>query len=195
MFLSWVLAEIADREIEPPLHLPIGLLGEADRARLGDAFQPRGDIDAVAHQIAVGLLDHVAEMDADAKLDAASWRQAGVALDHAVLNFDRAAHRVDHAAKLDDEPIARPLDDAAVAGRDGRVDQVAAQRPQPRESALLVGPGEPAVADNIGDQDRSDFARFRHGVRLWAQRCDHVCGVGALAWNNGRGLGMLALLR
>ena len=26
-------AEIADREIEPPLDLPVGLLGEADRAR------------------------------------------------------------------------------------------------------------------------------------------------------------------
>jgi len=35
-------AEIADREIEPPLDLPIGLFGEADRARLGYVFQPRG---------------------------------------------------------------------------------------------------------------------------------------------------------
>ena len=96
-------AEIADREIEPPLDLPIGVLGEADRAGLGDAFEARGDVDAVAHQIAVGLLDDVAEMNADAELDAALGRQAGVALDHAVLHFDRAAHRVDHAAKLDED--------------------------------------------------------------------------------------------
>jgi hypothetical protein len=41
-------AEIADREIEPPLDLTIGVLGEADRARLGDPLEPRGDIDAVA---------------------------------------------------------------------------------------------------------------------------------------------------
>ena len=46
-------AEIADREIEPPLDLPVGVLGETDRAGLADALQPRGDIDAVAHQIAV----------------------------------------------------------------------------------------------------------------------------------------------
>ena len=67
-------------------------------------FQPRGDIDAVAHQVAVALLDDVAEMNADAKLDAPVGRHAGVALDHRVLHFDRAAHRVDDAAKFDQAP-------------------------------------------------------------------------------------------
>src|SRR5271166_2602549 len=61
-------AEVGDRHVEPAAHLTIGVLGEANPARL--AFQPRGDIDAVAHQIAVTLLDHVAEMDADPKFDA-----------------------------------------------------------------------------------------------------------------------------
>ena len=116
-------------------------------------FEPRGDIDAVAHQVAVGLLDHVAEMNADAELDAAVGRQAGVALDHAVLHLDCAAHRVDHAAELDDAAVAGALDDAAVMQGDGRVDQVAAQRPQPRERAILVRSGEPAVANNIRDQN------------------------------------------
>ena len=63
-------AEIGDLEIEPTLHLPVGLLREADRAGFGDALQPRGYIDAVAHEIAVGFLDHIAEVDADAILDA-----------------------------------------------------------------------------------------------------------------------------
>ena len=34
--LGW--SEIGDLEIETPLHLPVGLLREADRARLGDAL-------------------------------------------------------------------------------------------------------------------------------------------------------------
>ena len=89
--------------------------------------EPRGDVDAVAHQIAVALLDDVAEMNADAKLDAALGRHAGVALDHAVLDFDGAAHRVDHAAELDDGAVAGALDDAAVMHGDGRIDQIAAQ--------------------------------------------------------------------
>jgi hypothetical protein len=35
-----------------------------DRAGLADPLQARGDIDAIAHEIAVGLLDDVAEMNA-----------------------------------------------------------------------------------------------------------------------------------
>ncbi len=48
-------------------------------------FQPRegGNVDAVAHQIAVSLLDNVAEMHADPELNAALGRQASVALDQA----------------------------------------------------------------------------------------------------------------
>ena len=164
MFLSWVGPRSRDREIEPPLDLPVGVLGEADRAGLGDALQPRGDIDAVAHQIAVRLLDDVAQMNADAELDAAIVRHAGVALDHAVLHLDRAAHRVDDAAKFDEAAVAGALDDAPAMRGDGRINQIAAQRPEPRQRSLLVRAGEPAVADDIGDQDRSDLPRFRHGA-------------------------------
>src|ERR1700727_3163910 len=45
--LRW--SEITNCEIEPPLYLTIGVLGETDRARLGDALQPRGSIDYVAN--------------------------------------------------------------------------------------------------------------------------------------------------
>ena len=99
-----------DREIDPPFDLPIGVLGQTDRARLGDPLQSRGDVDAVTHQIAVGLLDVVAEMNADAKFDAALGRHASVAIDETVLHLDRAAHGVDHAAELDEAPVARAFD-------------------------------------------------------------------------------------
>ena len=52
---------------------------------------------------------------------------AGVALDEAVLNLDRAADRVHCAAELDDRAVAGALDDTAVMGGDGRIDQVAAE--------------------------------------------------------------------
>ena len=44
------------------------------------------------------------------------------------------------------------------------IDQIAAQRPQPRQRAILVGAGEPAVADHVGDQDRRDLPGFGHGA-------------------------------
>ena len=157
-------AEIVDREIEPPFDLPIGVLGQADRAGRADAFQPRGDIDSVAHQIAVGLLDDIAKMDADAEFDAALGRQARVALDEAVLHFDRATHGVDHAAELDEAAVAGALDDPPAMRGDGGVDQIAAQPPQARQGAILVRASQPAVADHIGDQDRRNFPGFGHGA-------------------------------
>ena len=144
-------AEICDRHVEPAAHLAVGVLGKTDRARLGDAFQSRGDVDAVAHQIAVGLLDDVAQMNADPEFDAALGRQAGVALDEAVLHLDGAAHGVDHAAEFDEAAVAGAFDDAPMMGSDGGIDQIAAQPTQPRQRAILVRSREPAVADDIRD--------------------------------------------
>jgi hypothetical protein len=48
------------------------------------------------------FLRHVAEMDANPKLDATPGRQARVALDEAVLHLDRAAQRVHHSTELDE---------------------------------------------------------------------------------------------
>ena len=138
------------------------VLGQADRAGLGDAFQPRGDVDAVAHQIAVALLDHVAQMNADPVFDPPGLRHAGVALDHRVLDFDCAAHGVHDAAEFDQRPVAGPLDHAPVVDGDGRIDQVAAQRPEPGERAILVGAGETAESDHVGGEDRGEFSRFGH---------------------------------
>ena len=98
-----------------------------------------------------------------------SARHAGVALDQAVLHFDGAAHRVDHAAELDQAAVAGALDDAAVMHGDGGIDQVAAQPPQPRERAILVRAREPAVADHVGDQDRGNFPGLAHGAPLGRQ--------------------------
>ena len=155
-------AKIAHGEIQPRFHLAIGVFGKADTARLGDAFQTRGDIDAVAHQVAVALLDHIAEMDADAELDAALGRKAGVALDHAVLYLDGAAHSVDNAAELNETSVAGALHHAPVMHGDGGIDQIAAERPQPRQRAILVRAGKPAVSDDIRGQNRREFPGLGH---------------------------------
>jgi hypothetical protein len=126
MFLELRQAEIRHLEIEPPLDLAIGVLGQADRAGRADALQPRRDIDAVTHQIAVGFLYDIAEVNADAKHDAALRRQPGVALNEAVLHLDGAAHRVDHAAKLEEAAVAGAFDDTPAMRGDGGIDQIAA---------------------------------------------------------------------
>ena len=135
---------------------------EADTAWIGDRLYARGDVDAIAHQIAVALLDYVAQMDADAEFDAALGRQASVALDHAVLYLDGAAHGVDHATKFDKRAIACPLHDAAVMHGDGRIDQVASERPQSRQCAVLVRTGESAISDHIRRKYRREFPGLGH---------------------------------
>ena len=101
-------------------------------------------------------------MNADAKLDATFGRQAGVALDHAGLHLDGAAHGVDHAAELDDRAVAGALDDAPVMDRDRRVDEIAAQRPQPRQRPILVRSREPAIPDDVRDQNRRELSGLAH---------------------------------
>ena len=78
--------------------------------------------DAVAHQVAVALLDDIAEVNADPKDDAPVLRHARIAFDHCVLHLDGAAHSVDHAAKLDQGAIAGSLNHTPVVHGDCRVD-------------------------------------------------------------------------
>ena len=123
--LDW--SEVVGREIEPPFDLPIGVLGR-QIARRGNGFQSSGDVDAVAHEVPVGFLDDVAEMDANAENDATVVGHVNVALDEASLHRNGAGHSLDHTAKLGDEPIASALDDPPVMVGDGRINRIAAQR-------------------------------------------------------------------
>ena len=80
-------------------------------------------------------------------------RIAGVALGHRPLHLDGAAHRVDDAAELDQHPVAGGLDDAAaMLGDAGSINSLrCAFR---RAACLLVLAHQPAVARDIGRQDR-----------------------------------------
>ena len=82
-------------------------------------------------------------MDADPKFDALVRRDLSVALDHRPLDFNGAVHCVDDTPELDNCAIAGALDDAPMVDRDGRIDQVASERPQPRQNPVLVGSGKP----------------------------------------------------
>src|SRR5579863_3691106 len=95
-------AQIAYRDIEPALHLPVSLLRETNTPRLRDTLEPSRNIDAVSHKIAVAFFDNVTDVDANPKNDAPLRGNAGVALDHGILNFHRAIDRVDDAPKLND---------------------------------------------------------------------------------------------
>ena len=120
--LQRLFAQIDEGIAQPVANLLIGRGREAHGAGLANTLQSRRDVDAVAHQIAVALFDHVADMNADAEDNAPVLRHAGVALDHGGLDFDRAADGVDRAAELDEASVAHALDDPTVVNGDRRVD-------------------------------------------------------------------------
>src|SRR5262245_50453182 len=100
-----LLAQILEAEIDFVAHLVAYHAADADPARLGQSLEPCDDIDAVVVDVAA-LDDDVAEIDADAELDAALRWHALIAQRHRALPFEGVAHRVDDAGELDQEPVA-----------------------------------------------------------------------------------------
>ena len=89
-------------------------------ARVGESLQPRRDVDAVAVDV-VAFDDHVSEIDADAELDAAVVQRGAVAVGHAGLDRDGAAHGLDRAGEIDQQAVAGAFDDASAVRGDVRV--------------------------------------------------------------------------
>jgi hypothetical protein len=156
--LHGLCAEILERDVVQPV---VDLVAHGGRdayaARFGKHFKTRGDVDAVAEDIVV-LDDHVAQIDADAKLDPPCRRDVRVATCHAALNFRGAHHRVDDAAELDQHTVAGGLDDAAMILRDSWIDELKPMGLEPRERSPLVDLHEPTIADHIGGEDRCEPA-------------------------------------
>ncbi len=68
------------------------------------------------------------EAFSDGARDAAIGRNVRIALDHRVQNLDGAAHRVDHATKLNNSPVVGALHYASMVDGDRGVDQIASAR-------------------------------------------------------------------
>ena len=75
--------------------------------------------------------------------------KAGVALDHAVLHLDGAAHSVNYATELNERSITGAFDHTPVMHSDSWVDEIATQCTETGQRAILVGASEPAVPDQI----------------------------------------------
>src|SRR6185503_5903992 len=134
----------------------------ANGARRRNTLQSRGDVHAVTHQIAIALLDNISKVNANAEFYPAFRRHTRIALDHCILHLDSAAHGIHYAAELDDGSIAGALDYPTPMDCDGWIDQIAAQRPQPRQSAILIRTGKPAEPNHICRQDSREFPLFGH---------------------------------
>jgi hypothetical protein len=126
MFLTCCFAEIFEREVKLIAHLVAHDAAHTDPAGLGHGFEAGGDVDAVAVNVAL-VDDNIAEIDADAELDAPFNQDVSVALGHRALHLGRAAHCTHDAGKLDQRAVAGGFDKAAAVLLDLWVEQFALQ--------------------------------------------------------------------
>ena len=130
---------------------------DADAARCGQPLQPCGDVDAVAIDVAA-VGDHVAEIDADAKPQAALLGEIQISVGHPALNFTGAAHRVDHAGEFRQQAIVGSLDDPSMTFADLWVDHFAQMRLEAFVGAFLIGAHQARIPRHIGGEDRGKAA-------------------------------------
>jgi len=167
--LDLLLAQILKGEGQPVANVIVNGTGDEHPAGIGQRLYASGDIDAIAVEV-VALDDHIAEIDADAQLDAAVRPDSGIALGHRLLHRDRAAHRVDDAGELDQQAVAGRLDDPAVVLGDLRIEELSAQRFEAFERAFLVRSHQTRIPRHIGGEDRSKAAGLAHSASPVASR-------------------------
>ena len=148
-----LLAEIPERKVELAGGVLLNARRYADAARFGQSFEARGDVDAVAKDVAVLLDDDVALMDADAEFDAGIGCDREVPLRHLRLDFAGTAQSVAGAGELGQQAVPGGLDDATVMRGDARVYQLGADRLEPPQGGLLVASDLPRVARHIGGEN------------------------------------------
>jgi hypothetical protein len=124
---------------------------------MSQGFEASGDVDCIAMEVLV-LDDYVAEVYADTELEALFSRQIGVMPGHRLLPSDSAAHRLNRAGELDQQPVADGLDEPAMVPGDKRLDQLPPADPQQSERALLIGTHQERIAGDVSRQDRKEPA-------------------------------------
>ncbi|HEX4193877.1 MAG TPA: hypothetical protein VHY80_12295 [Stellaceae bacterium] len=170
--LDLSFAPVLESDIEFVAHLVAHDPADADPTGLGQGFEARSDIDAIAKDVVV-VDNDVADIDADAELDAALGRHSDITLGHLALHLYCAAHRIHDAGKLDEQPIAHSLDEAPMMFLDFGISELAAQLFQRGERPLLIGAHQARVADYIGSQYCGKTAGLPHNSPAIKERAEH----------------------
>jgi len=113
------------------------------------------------------ISDHIAEIDADAKAQAALLGEVQIAVGHRALNFRRAAHGVDHAGEFRQHTVAGGLDNAAVMLANLRIEQFDEMRLEALVRAFLIHTHQARITHHIGGEDRGQSTGSGRGGHFW----------------------------
>src|SRR5262249_9421786 len=138
------------------LHLIIDRPRDAEAAGLGQALQPRRNIDSIAVD-ALALDDDISQVDADTKLHTALHGQRGVPGFELVLDGDGALYRFDHAGKLRQQVVPWGVHDAPPVLLDESGHHLAIRRYSTHGCRLILA-HEAAIPLDICAEDRRKLA-------------------------------------
>ena len=102
--------QILKVEIQTSLHLLVNGLGDADRSRVGQPFEPRRDVETVTEDL-LALDLHVAQMHPHPELHPPIRGKLCVPRPCRSLDLNRALHGVRHAAELRHDVVASEVDE------------------------------------------------------------------------------------
>jgi hypothetical protein len=97
--LEVLLAGIIKCNVEFIADLSVGILGNANAARLRNGLEACRYVDPVAEYVPV-IFDNITNIDAYPELNSIVRRYVCIAIRHAALNIDRTAHRVHNTIEL-----------------------------------------------------------------------------------------------
>ena len=150
--LDLSLAAVLEIGFDLAFDLAVDLAGDQDAAGIAQRFEPGGDVDALAIDVAAILDDDVAHVQPDPQLE-----RAGCAA-HVALDRHRAAQRRDRAGKFCQKTVTRGLDQASLPLGKPLLDHLAPQLADARVGAFLVALHLRRKADDIGSQNGRQFA-------------------------------------
>ena len=143
-----LFAEIVEIRFDLSLNLTKYIAGNQNATRVGERFQSRRDIYAIAIDIIV-LHDHVAKIHADAELDTLDFFRVQISLRYAFLEGDGASHCVQNAGKLGEKPITGGFHDSSPVFNNAGVNQFGPVGGQRGERSFLVTAHKPRIPDHI----------------------------------------------
>src|SRR5262249_57637383 len=119
--LHVLLAVVSESERHLVANLLVGRAGDANAAGFCNAFQPCRHVHTIPEDVST-IGNDVTNIDADAELDLLLLWNSGVALSHPTLDLDSASHRVNDAAELGQQPVARVFDNPPAMFGDLRIE-------------------------------------------------------------------------
>src|ERR1700736_4452283 len=136
--LDAYVAAILETNVDPIADAFVDDRGDADPTGLGEGFQSRGDVDAIAINV-LAFDNDIAKIDTDSQHDDRLRRALIRRRGAGALHRKRTIYSIDHAAELDDGAIADQLHDAAVVGGDRWVEDGLSVPLQSSQRARLIG--------------------------------------------------------